>query len=85
MSCATSPYANTRYAQVLPFYSTHTLTTITMQYGVDLDVPAATILSTFGLRAQSFWWPNVALLGIFFGGFTVLSYIVLHVYVRERR
>ncbi|KZV62382.1 hypothetical protein PENSPDRAFT_591484 [Peniophora sp. CONT] len=55
------------------------------KYGVDLDVPAATILSTFGLRAQSFWWPNVAILGIFFGGFTVLSYIVLHFYVRERR
>ncbi|KAI0313645.1 hypothetical protein OF83DRAFT_1065122, partial [Amylostereum chailletii] len=55
------------------------------KYGVDLDVPAATILSTFGLRAQSFWWPNIALLGIFFVSFTAMSYIVLHFYVRERR
>jgi hypothetical protein len=55
------------------------------QYGVELDVPAATILSTFGLRAQSFWWPNISLLGIFFVTFTAASFVVLHVYVRERR
>lgn len=35
--------------------------------------------------AQSFWWPNIALLGIFFGVFTTASYILLHFYVRERR
>jgi hypothetical protein len=28
------------------------LTNCTLQYGVELDVPAATILSVFGLRAQ---------------------------------
>ncbi|KAI0044158.1 hypothetical protein FA95DRAFT_1608776 [Auriscalpium vulgare] len=55
------------------------------KYGVELDVPAATILSTFGLRAQSFWWPNITLLGIFFVSFTSISYVVLHFYVRERR
>ncbi|KAI0067224.1 hypothetical protein BV25DRAFT_1911888 [Artomyces pyxidatus] len=55
------------------------------KYGVELDVPAATILSTFGLRAQSFWWPNISLLGIFFVSFTAISYMVLHFYVRERR
>ncbi|THH33239.1 hypothetical protein EUX98_g1004 [Antrodiella citrinella] len=55
------------------------------EFGVDLDVPAATILSMFGLRAGSFWWPNVALLGMFIGGFTVLSYFILHVYVKEKR
>jgi len=55
------------------------------QYGVELDVPAATILSTFGLRAQSFWWPNISLLGIFFVTFTASSFVVLHFYVRERR
>ncbi|KAH9954037.1 hypothetical protein BC827DRAFT_1245250 [Russula dissimulans] len=48
------------------------------KYGVELDVPAATILSTFGLRAQSFWWPNISLLGFSF-------FVVLHFYVRERR
>ncbi|KAF5375765.1 hypothetical protein D9757_009009 [Collybiopsis confluens] len=55
------------------------------KYGVELDVPAATILSTFGLRAQSFWWPNIALLGIFFGIFTVGSFLTLHFFVKERR
>ncbi|KAI0267848.1 hypothetical protein BC834DRAFT_1040570 [Gloeopeniophorella convolvens] len=55
------------------------------KYGVELDVPAATILSTFGLRAQSFWWPNISLLGIFFVTFTAASFIVLHFFVRERR
>ncbi len=34
---------------------------------------------------QSFWWPNIALLGIFFGTFTVSSYLVLHFYVKEKR
>ncbi|EJF64891.1 hypothetical protein DICSQDRAFT_159875 [Dichomitus squalens LYAD-421 SS1] len=55
------------------------------KYGVNIDVPAAAILSTFGLRAGSFWWPNIALLGIFFGTFTVASYLVLHFYVKEKR
>jgi len=55
------------------------------KYGVELDVPAATILSTFGLRAQSFWWPNITLLGVFFVTFTASSFLVLHFFVRERR
>ncbi|TFK93640.1 hypothetical protein K466DRAFT_537493 [Polyporus arcularius HHB13444] len=55
------------------------------KYGVNIDVPAAAILSTFGLRAGSFWWPNIALLGIFFGTFTISSYLVLHFYVKEKR
>ncbi|KII85250.1 hypothetical protein PLICRDRAFT_337205 [Plicaturopsis crispa FD-325 SS-3] len=55
------------------------------KYGVDLDVPAATILSTFGLRAQSFWWPNISLLGIFFVSFTAVSFFTLHFFVKEKR
>ncbi|KAI0342609.1 hypothetical protein BDW22DRAFT_1357055 [Trametopsis cervina] len=55
------------------------------KYGVELDIPAATILSLFGLRANSFWWPNIALLGIFIGTFIVSSYLVLHFYVKEKR
>ncbi|KAJ3516568.1 hypothetical protein NLJ89_g1034 [Agrocybe chaxingu] len=56
-----------------------------VKYGVELDVPAATILSTFGLRAQSFWWPNITLLGIFFVTFTTGSFITLHCFVKEKR
>ncbi|TDL17897.1 hypothetical protein BD410DRAFT_806898 [Rickenella mellea] len=55
------------------------------KYGVELDVPAATILSNFGLQAQAFWWPDTALLGIFFASFTIASWLVLHFYVREKR
>ncbi|KAI5118132.1 hypothetical protein M0805_001731 [Coniferiporia weirii] len=55
------------------------------RYGVEIDLPAATILNVFGLRAQSFWWPNVGMLGIFFGTFTVLTWVLLHFYVREQR
>ncbi|KAF8554443.1 hypothetical protein OG21DRAFT_1597318 [Imleria badia] len=56
-----------------------------IRYGVELDVPAATILSIFGLRAQSFWWPNISLLGIFFVTFTVASFLILHFFVKEKR
>lgn len=56
-----------------------------IKYGVELDVPAATILSIFGLRAQSFWWPNISLLGIFFVVFTTASFLMLHFFVKERR
>jgi len=55
------------------------------RYGVELDVPAAMILSVFGLRAQSFWWPNISLLGIFFVVFTSASYLTLHFFVKEKR
>ncbi|ESK86895.1 abc transporter [Moniliophthora roreri MCA 2997] len=61
------------------------LTLKEVKYGVELDVPAATILSTFGLRLQSFWWPNISLLGIFCAGFTIISYITLHYFVKEKR
>ncbi|KAG6840427.1 hypothetical protein C0991_006777 [Blastosporella zonata] len=56
-----------------------------VRYGVELDVPAATILSVFGLRAQSFWWPNISLLGIFFVLFTSASFVILHIFVKEKR
>ncbi|KAF7324655.1 ABC transporter protein [Mycena kentingensis (nom. inval.)] len=55
------------------------------KYGVELDVPAAVILSTFGLHAQSFWWPNTVLLGIFFTVLTAASYLTLQFYVKEKR
>ncbi|KAG8681408.1 hypothetical protein FRC09_017508 [Ceratobasidium sp. 395] len=55
------------------------------KFGVQLEVPAATILSTFGLRAQSFWWPNITILGIMFATFLVLSFLWLHYFVRENR
>jgi len=55
------------------------------KYGVELDVPAAVILSTFGLHAQSFWWPNTVLLGVFFTVLTAASFLTLHFFVKEKR
>lgn len=55
------------------------------KYGVDLDIPAAAILSTFGFKSLSFWFPNIALLGILFGSTLFASFLVLHFYVREKR
>ncbi|KAK8846559.1 hypothetical protein IAR55_005645 [Kwoniella newhampshirensis] len=55
------------------------------KFGLDIQVPSATILSSFGFHAQAFWWPDTALLGITFGIFTVLSYLVLQFWVKERR
>lgn len=55
------------------------------RYGVDIEVPAATILSMFGFNVQAFWWPDISLLVILFGVFMVLSYLSLVFGVKERR
>ncbi|BEI83347.1 hypothetical protein CcaverHIS002_0312150 [Cutaneotrichosporon cavernicola] len=46
------------------------------KFGLDIQVPSATILSSFGFHAQAFWWPDTALLCIVFGVFTVASYLL---------
>lgn len=43
------------------------------------------VLSSFGFHAQAFWWPDTALLAIVFGVFLLASYLVLEIYVKERR
>ncbi|WVQ83751.1 hypothetical protein IAT38_005895 [Cryptococcus sp. DSM 104549] len=55
------------------------------KFGLDIQVPSATILSSFGFHAQAFWWPDISLLAIVFGIFTVASYLVLEFWVKERR
>ncbi|KAE8212109.1 hypothetical protein CF327_g4215 [Tilletia walkeri] len=62
-----------------------TLTLREHKYGVDIEVPAASIISTFGFNAQAYWWPDIATLGIQFGGFMLLSLVWLVVFVRERK
>lgn len=44
-----------------------------------------TVLSSFGFHAQAFWWPDISLLAIVFGAFTLLSYLVLEIFVKEKR
>jgi hypothetical protein len=43
------------------------------------------VLSSFGFHAQAFWWPDTALLAIVFGVFLLASYLVLEIFVKERR
>lgn len=43
------------------------------------------VLSSFGFHAQAFWWPDTALLVIVFGTFIFASYVVLELFVKERR
>jgi hypothetical protein len=52
---------------------------------VDIEIPAATILSMFGFRAQAFWWPDFWILCLYFSGFILLSYLALLFLVKERR
>jgi hypothetical protein len=67
------------------FQSQDVMLTDRFQFGVEIDVPAATILSMFGFRAQAFWWPDIGSLGIFIATFTVASYLALHFWVTEKR
>ncbi|KAL8286472.1 hypothetical protein RQP46_004489 [Phenoliferia psychrophenolica] len=55
------------------------------RYGVDIEVPAATILSMFGFQAQAFWYPDVSLLVGLFIIFTAASYVALVLLVKEKR
>ncbi|KZP00597.1 hypothetical protein CALVIDRAFT_533600 [Calocera viscosa TUFC12733] len=55
------------------------------KYGIELDIPSATILSAFGFKANAYWWPDIAILGIEFGVFTISSFLILHFFVKERR
>ncbi|TAQ91159.1 hypothetical protein B7494_g523 [Chlorociboria aeruginascens] len=60
------------------------LTLVDKKYGLDITVPGATILSSFGFDTQALW-PDVISLGIFAGAFIVLAYIAMHVLLVERR
>jgi hypothetical protein len=42
-------------------------------------------LSSFGFHAQAFWWPDTAILVGVFGFFIVASYLVLELFVKEKR
>lgn len=52
--------------------------------GLTIDVPGATILSSFGFNTQALW-PDVTNLAIFAGGFIILAYVAMHVLLVERR
>lgn len=60
------------------------LTLIQHKFGIDIEVPGATILSTFGFDAAAFWPDVLGLVG-FSAGFIVLAYAAMHFLLVERR
>jgi len=60
------------------------LTLTDRKYGLDISVPGATILSSFGFDTQAYY-PDVIRLAIFGGSFILLAYIAMHVLLVERR
>ena len=54
------------------------------KYGLDIEVPGATILTTFGFNVQALGRDFVGL-AVVTGAFLVLGYIAMHVLLVERR
>jgi ABC-type multidrug transport system permease subunit len=60
------------------------LTLVDSKYGLDITVPGAAILSSFGFNNNAMW-PDIRNLGIFAAVFIVLSYAAMHILLVERR
>ncbi|KAI1105739.1 hypothetical protein F4804DRAFT_303400 [Jackrogersella minutella] len=60
------------------------LTLVDNKYGLDITVPGAAILSSFGFN-NSAKWMDIVNLGVFAGVFVVLAYIALHFFLVEKR
>lgn len=60
------------------------LTLVDKKYGLDITVPGAAILSSFGFRNGAKWM-DVMNLGIFAAVFVVLAYAAMHYVLVERR
>ncbi|KAL8851132.1 MAG: hypothetical protein Q9221_003935 [Calogaya cf. arnoldii] len=60
------------------------LTLIDHKYGLDIEVPGASILSAFGFDTLAFW-NDVIGLAIFSGAFIIIAYIAMHFLLVEKR
>jgi hypothetical protein len=60
------------------------LTLVDHKYGLDITVPGATILSSFGFNNLALW-ADISRLSIIGGVFIVLAYVAMHVLLVERR
>ncbi|KAI9891761.1 MAG: hypothetical protein M1814_002511 [Vezdaea aestivalis] len=60
------------------------LTLVDHKYGLDIEVPGASILSSFGFNAQALWADALGL-GVFAAAFMVLAYAAMHLFLVERR
>ncbi|KAK7421673.1 FAD-dependent urate hydroxylase [Neonectria magnoliae] len=60
------------------------LTLVDSKYGLDITVPGAAILSSFGFNNDALW-SDMRNLGIFAAVFIVLSYAAMHILLVEKR
>ncbi len=60
------------------------LTLIDHKYGLDIEVPGASILSAFGFDALALWQDVIAL-GAMSGAFIVIAYAAMHILLVEKR
>lgn len=60
------------------------LTLVDKKYGLDITVPGAAILSSFGFD-NSAMWRDVVCLGVYAAVFVVLAYAAMHVLLVEKR
>lgn len=60
------------------------LTLIDRKYGLDIEVPTSSILSTFGFNNLALW-KDVVGLSVFCGVFLLLGYLGIHFLLVERR
>lgn len=60
------------------------LTLIDHKFGLDIEVPGASILSSFGFDALAMWYDIIGL-AIFVGVFLLLGYLAMHFVLIERR
>ena len=60
------------------------LTLVDKKYGLDIEVPGASILSAFGFENTNLW-PDVVGLAIFSGAFVIIAYAAMHLLLVEKR
>ncbi|RFU77832.1 atp-binding cassette, subfamily g white, member 2 [Trichoderma arundinaceum] len=60
------------------------LTLVDKKYGLDITVPGAAILSSFGFQNGALW-ADIRNLGIFAGAFIILAYAAMHILLVEKR
>lgn len=60
------------------------LTLVDHKYGLDIEVPGASILSAFGFD-NSALWHDVVGLAIFAASFIVIAYVAMHILLVEKR
>lgn len=60
------------------------LTLTDEKYGLNITVPGAVILSSFGFDTQALW-PDILKLGIFSTSFIILAYAAMHMLLIEKR